>query len=78
MRCSIVGGALVQFWWPGQAVCLLAWAYGHRPRQVTLALWTCALASLYVISRNPWALAALPLNFAVGHVRLRVPRGRLG
>ena len=74
----IVGGALVQFWWPGLAVCLLAWAYGHPPHQVTPALWTCALASLYGIGRNPWALAALPLIFAVGNVRLRVPRGRLG
>ena len=23
----IVGGALVEFWWPGLAVCLMAWAY---------------------------------------------------
>ena len=74
----IVGGALVEFWWPGLAACLLAWAYCRRPRWLTLALWVGALASLYVINRNLWALAALPLIFAAGQVELTVPRGRLG
>lgn len=74
----IVGGALVEFWWPGLAACLLAWAYCRRPSWVTLALWIGALASLYVINRNLWALAALPLIFAAGHVQLSLPRGRLG
>ena len=74
----IVGGALVEFWWPGLAACLLAWAYCRRPSWVTLALWIGAIASLYVINRNLWALAALPLIFAAGQVKLNVPRGRLG
>jgi len=74
----IVGGALVEFWWPGLAACLLAWAYCRRPSWVTLALWVGALASLYVINGNLWALAAAPLIFAAGQVKLTVPRGRLG
>ena len=74
----IVGGALVEFWWPGLAACLLAWAYCRRPSWLKLALWVGALASLYVINRNLWALVALPLIFAAAHVRLSVPRGRLG
>ena len=74
----IVGGALVEFWWPGLAACLLAWAYCRRPSWVTLALWIGALASLYVINPNLWALAALPLIFAAGQVKMNVPRGRLG
>ena len=45
---------------------------------VTLALWVGALASLYIINRNLWALAALPLIFAAGQFKLSVPRGRLG
>ena len=73
-----VGGALVEFWWPGLAACLLAWAYCRRPSWVTLALWVGALASLYVINRNLWAIAALPLIFAAGHVKMNVPRSRLG
>ncbi len=74
----IVGGALVEFWWPGLAACLLAWAYCRRRSWLTLALWSGALASLYVINRNLWALAALPLIFAAGHVKINVPRGQLG
>ena len=74
----IVGGTLVEFWWPGLAACLLAWAYCSRPSWVTLALWVGALASLYVINRNLWALAAFPLIFAAGHVKLNMPRGRFG
>ena len=45
---------------------------------MTLALWIGVLASLYVINRNLWALAALPLIFAAGQVKINVPRGRLG
>ena len=74
----IVGGALVEFWWPGVAVCLLAWAYCRRPRCFTLALWVGALASLYVINRNLWSLAALPLIFAATQAKIDLPRSRLG
>lgn len=74
----IVGGALVEFWWPGLAVCLLAWAYCRRPSWLRMALWIGALASLYVINRNLWALAALPLIFAASQVKTHVPRGQLG
>lgn len=74
----LVGGTCVEFWWPGVAACLLAWAYCRRPRWVMLALWVGALASLYVVNRNLWALAALPLIFPAGQVDLNVPRGRFG
>ena len=74
----VVGGALVEFWWPGLAACLLAWAYCRQPGWLTLTLWIGALASLYVINRNLWALVALPLIFAAGQVNVNVPRGRLG
>jgi hypothetical protein len=72
-----VGGALVEFWWPGLAVCLMGWAYCRRPSWLRLALWMGALASLYVINRNLWALAALLLIFAAGQVKINGPRGRL-
>ena len=74
----IVGGALVEFWWPGLAACLLAWSYCRRPSWLTLALWAGGLASLYVINRNLWALAALALIFSVGQIEMNLPRGRLG
>jgi TraX protein len=74
----IAGGALVEFWWPGVAACLAAWAYCRRPGWVTLALWVGALACLYVINRNLWALAAMPLIFSARSVKVDMPRVRLG
>ena len=74
----VLGGSLVEFWWLGLAACLFSWAYCRRPSWRLLVLWTASLVALYVINRNLWALAALPLIFAAGHVRLSVPRGRLG
>jgi hypothetical protein len=74
----IGGGALVEFWWPGVATCLLAWAYCLRPSWVKLTLWVGALACLYVINRNLWALAAVPLIFGARYVEVDMPRVRLG
>jgi hypothetical protein len=74
----ILGGAVVEFWWPGLAACLFAWAYCRRPSWGMLVLWIASLAALYIINRNLWALAALPLIFAAGQVSMRVPRIRLG
>jgi len=74
----IVGGALVEFWWPGLAVCLIALCLLSLAQLDETALWIGALASLYVINRNLWALAALLLIFAAGQVKINAPRGRLG
>ena len=74
----IVCGALVEFWWLGLAVCAMAWTYCHRPSCSTLALWIAAGASLYVINCHLWALAALPLTFAAGQLKMHMPRGRFG
>ena len=74
----ILGGALVEFWWPGLAACLFAWAYCRRPSWGMLVLWTASLAAPYIINRNLWALAALSLIFAAGQVSINVPRIRLG
>ncbi|MBY0365111.1 MAG: conjugal transfer protein TraX [Burkholderiaceae bacterium] len=72
----LVGGAFVEFWWPGVALGLSAWRYCRRPSWSALAVWIGALASLYLINRNWWALASLPIVFAAPHVRLAVPRVR--
>ncbi len=42
-----------------------------------LMLWIASLAALFVINRNLWAIAALPLIFAAGQVSIKVPRIRL-
>jgi hypothetical protein len=72
----LVGGALVEFWWPGIALCVAAWSYCRNPRALALGLWIAATASLYLINRNLWALAAFPLIFYAPHAHWRVPRIR--
>ena len=72
----ILGGAMVEFWWPGVALCVAAWAYCRRPNAGTLAIWIAATAGLYMINRNFWALAAFPLIFYAPHARWQVPRVR--
>jgi hypothetical protein len=53
-----------------------AWMYCRRPAWWTLAFWVAATASLYMINRNHWALAAFAVIFAAPHVQLAVPRIR--
>jgi hypothetical protein len=70
----IVGGALVEFWWPAVALCLAAWAYCKSPSWSALVMWIASTAALYLINHNFWALAAFPLIFAAPHLRLQIPR----
>jgi hypothetical protein len=72
----VVGGAFVEFWWPGLAICLAAWSYCKRPSWAALVLWVGSTAALYVVNKNLWALAALVVVFAAPHLRLRIPRLR--
>ena len=70
----ILGGGLVEFWWPGVALCLAAWCYCKRPSWSALGVWIAALAALFVINRSLWALTVLPLVFVAAHIKLNIPR----
>jgi TraX protein len=70
------GGAVVEFWWPGVAMCVAAWSYCRRPGAWALLCWVAATAGLYLINRNLWALMAFPLIFYAPHARWRIPRIR--
>lgn len=72
----IVGGAMVEFWWPGLAMCVAAWLYCRRPSWAVLLIWIAATAALWMINRNFWALAAFPLMFYLPHAKWSVPRYR--
>lgn len=72
----VVGGAVVEFWWPAVASCLAAWAYCRRPTTKRLVVWALATASLFIINQNLWALVALPLVLTVAQVKVDVPRSR--
>lgn len=72
----LIGGAFVEFWWPGVAVCVTAWRYFKRPSWTSLVLCALSVASLYVINRNLWALLAFPVFFLASKLNPRLPRLR--
>ena len=72
----VFAGAMVEFWWPAIVMTLAAWRYVRRPTWASLIVWIAAIASLYVINRNFWALAALPLIFVTPRLSIAMPRVR--
>ena len=72
----VVGGFLVEFWWAILAIAVAAWLYARRPRWSALGLAAIGFASLHLVNRNEWALAALPLIALASCVNLRAPRVR--
>jgi hypothetical protein len=70
----LIGGALVEFWWAGVAVCVAAWAYGRRPGARNLAIWIGSCAALYIVNGNFWALGAFPVILCAAHIRWQIPR----
>lgn len=72
----LVAGSSVEFWWPALALGLAVWWYCKRPGWMPLALTLSALAALWFINGNLWALVAVPGVLAASLVDLRVPRLR--
>ena len=72
----LVGGAFVEFWWPALAFCLAAWWYCKTTSKTALVLWIVAASSLYIVNRNLWAMAAMPLILAAPLIDLHLPRCR--
>jgi TraX protein len=74
----LVGGTLVEFWWLALVLCLASWRYCKAPGLLSFALLFAATAALYVINRNGWALAALPIILAAPFAEIHCPRVRYG
>jgi hypothetical protein len=72
----LIGGALVEFWWFALAFCLAAFWYCKTTNKAALVVWVLAAASLYVVNRNLWALASMPLILAAPLVDVKMPRFR--
>jgi len=70
----VVGGSSVEFWWPAIIFGVAVWFYARRPSMTALLVALLACASLAIINRNMWALAALPIIAAAARVDLRCPR----
>jgi hypothetical protein len=72
----VVGGSLVEFWWPAVALCLSAWRYFKRPNRSAALCIIASLLALWIINGNAWAFSVLPILLLASKVQLRVPRGR--
>jgi len=72
----LVGGALVEYWWPAVAFGLAVWSYRKRPTWAAAAVALLACAALWFINHNLWALASLPLLLVASRVDLPMPRLR--
>ncbi|WP_107329156.1 TraX family protein [Metapseudomonas otitidis] len=72
----LLGGAIVEFWWPGIGLCVASWAYFRKPSWVALICSFVSLASLHLINGNSWALASLALIFAAAKIRTPLPRAK--
>ncbi|MDP9912487.1 hypothetical protein J2W27_004613 [Variovorax boronicumulans] len=72
----LVGGAVVEFWWPALLCCLAAWAFLRRPGGLQLLLWVLTTASLAAVNGNFAAVAVLPLIWGAGRVDIVLPRSR--
>jgi hypothetical protein len=72
----IVGGALVEYGWPGIAFVVAAWSCFRAPGAWRMVILALVWASLYVINRNQWALLAAPICFACMQLDVNLPRWR--
>jgi len=71
-----VGGLLAEYFYPGVAMVVAAWAFCREPNGRHFALWVLFTASLVLLNGNLWALTAVPVLLLAPHVDLRVPRLR--
>jgi hypothetical protein len=73
----LIGGAVVEYWWIGIAMCLAARQHCKHPGVLSFALMVLVTAALYVINKNLWALAAMPLIALAPYMyEVRIPRWR--
>ena len=72
----VIGGALVEFWWPALLCCLGAWAFVRQPTAGRFTLWALSTASLALINGNFAALVALALIWGAAQVDIPLRRSR--
>ena len=72
----LVGGGLVEYWWPAVALGLAVWSYCKRPTVSAAVVALLACTSLWFINRSLWALTAMPLLLVASYVDLPMPRLR--
>jgi len=72
----LIGGSSVEFWWPAIIFGVAVWAYCKKPTWSAAIVAILACSALWLINRNMWAIAALPLILAASSVDVNFPRCR--
>lgn len=72
----VVGGSVVEFWWPALGICLAAWRYCKSPSWASLFFWLFSTIALFVINHDFWALLSLPVIFILPMIQIKLPRYR--
>lgn len=72
----LLGGAVVEFWWPAVAFGVAVWWFCRTPSWLALVMALTACTALFWINGNLWALAAFPVIAMASQVNLRLPRLR--
>lgn len=73
----LLSGLLVDYNWLGLGYCLAVWAGYRYGRPAWILAAAAALAGLYTVNGNVFALAALPLLWLASGLRLDLPRHQL-
>lgn len=72
----LLGGLVVEFSWPGIALCIAFWLYLRNPS----LLYSIFIATAYVllgpINNNNWAMASIPIILLAGILTIQLPRLR--
>lgn len=72
----IIGGSLVEYWWPAIALGVALWRWCRSESALAAFAVVLCAASLAFINGNFWALASLPLIVAASRVDVRCTRAR--
>jgi hypothetical protein len=72
----VVGGAVVEFWWPALSLFLCAWWYFKKPSPFYIIGFIASVIALYYINVNFWALGVLPVIALAQAWKYSLPRAK--
>jgi len=72
----LIGGAVVEFWWPAIAFGLAVWGYCREPGLFNIVIALISLAFLRLINGNYWAFAVIPVIALSGALNASLPRSK--
>ncbi|KAK6352129.1 hypothetical protein TWF730_008960 [Orbilia blumenaviensis] len=76
LAAFVMGGGLVEFWWPAVGLGVGAWIYFRSGNLLGLLTSVASCASLRWVNGNHWALAAFPILFILSRLNVQMPRLR--